>query len=131
LEVVESLAGLINRGELNVTIALAFASVRFGGKPNAHNVALVGKQVTDGIFISAKCNIANEQSVALGTCLVSKCPATGLRTLLGGPFVAGRAWVGKVKVDLTAVDLSILLRVKGFLGIFSVAKLDVSKSAVR
>lgn len=128
IEVTVSLASLINRRVLNVAEALGTAGFGVSGETDAHDAALLGEEVTEGILGSAEGQVANEQSVTLGAGLITEVAGTSLSTVTATLLVLGLTSSSVVQVDGTAVNLGALLGLEGLGGISGVGVLDVAET---
>lgn len=129
LEALESVARLVDRRERDVAEALGATGLGVGRQPDTGDVANFGELLVDGILRRAEREVANEQSVALGAGLVTERPGPSLGAVLEVTLVVvGLATVGVVEVDLTAVDLGILLGLVRLGGIGGVGELDVTEA---
>lgn len=72
LELVQGLASLIDRGELDVAITLRTAGLSVGGETDSLDLSLAFEHFTNSVFVNTKDKVADEKGVALGAGLVTE-----------------------------------------------------------
>lgn len=128
VQVVVGLAGLVNRRELHVSETLGAARLGVGRQTDAQDATLLTEDLGQRVLVGAEGDVADEQSVTLRAGLVTERTGTSLGAVLATSSVVGWATAGVIKVDLAAIELSVLLLGVGLGGIGAVGELDVAES---
>lgn len=129
-ELVESGAGLVDRRVLHVTEALGTTGLGVGGQTDAHDATAGSEQLVDGVFVGAEGKVADKEGVTFRAGLVTEGASTSLGAVLAAAgLVVGGTTGCVVEVDLTAVDLGVLLGFVGLGRVGGVGEFDVAESA--
>ena len=101
-------------------------NLRVGGKSDAGNLSDLAEELTDGILVNVERQVADKESVALGAEGVAVSLGAVGSTALGVGI--GRASVGVVEVEGTAVELETLHGLVGLGATLRVVEVDVTEA---
>jgi hypothetical protein len=100
--------------------------LRVGGQANADDLAALAEEFADGVLVNAERQVADEEGVALGAdgiaMLLSTVEGTGLGSRVG------RAAVGIVEVEGTAIEVLAIHSLVGNLSLLTSGEVDVAKA---
>lgn len=122
----KSTSGLLDRGELNVTVALGGASVTVGGETDAVDVAVLAEVASEAVLGSVEGKVAAEESGRGNALLVT----VGLGAVVGAvaTVLLGLAGRAEVASEGAAVNLDTVLVVESLNGSVGVGELDVGEA---
>lgn len=72
LEVIQGLASLIDRGELDITVTLGAAGLSVGGETDSLDLSLAFENFANSALVNTEDKVANEKGVALRAGLVAE-----------------------------------------------------------